>query len=100
MTILYPNTDGNTFDMEYYKNTHIPLLEELLGEQLKRVEIDKGIAGAMPDDPIPYVAIGYLYFDRLTDYYTSFGPHSDKIIGDIPNYTNIEPIVQISQVLQ
>ncbi len=100
MTILYPNSEGKTFDMDYYKNKHMPMLEELMGKSLKRVEIDKGIAGGMPSEPIPYLAIGYLYFDQLSDYQNSFGPNADKIIGDIPNYTNIQPIVQISQVVQ
>jgi len=28
----------------------------------------------------------------------SFGPNAGEILGDIPNYTNIQPIVQISEV--
>lgn len=100
VTILYPNDEGKTFNMEYYKDKHMPMLQELMGESLKHIEIDKGIGGAMPNDAIPYLAIGYLYFDQLSDYQSSFGPNAEKIIGDIPNYTNIQPIVQISQVVQ
>ena len=47
-----------------------------------------------------YLAIGYLYFDKLSDYQESFAPHAEKIVNDIPNYTNIQPVVQISEVLQ
>jgi hypothetical protein len=28
----------------------------------------------------------------------AFGPHAGEILGDIPNYTNIKPIVQVSEV--
>jgi len=100
VTILYPNDDGKTFDMDYYSNKHMPMLEGLFGDSLKKLEIDKGVSGRTPNDPIPYLAIGYLYFENLSAYENSFGPNAAKIVGDIPNYTNIQPIVQISEVLQ
>ena len=100
VTILYPNADGKTFDMDYYSNKHMPMVAKLLGDSLKSLAIDKGVAGRTPDEPIPYLAIGYLYFDQLSDYQNSFGPNAEKIVGDIPNYTNIQPIVQISEVFQ
>lgn len=100
VTILYPNGDGKTFDMDYYSNKHMPMIASLFGDSLKLYAIDKGIAGRTPDEPIPYLAIGYLYFDKLSAYQNSFGPNADKIIGDIPNYTNTQPVVQISEVLE
>ncbi len=100
VTILYPNGDGKTFDMDYYSNKHMPMVASLLGDSLKLLAIDKGIAGRTPDEPIPYLAIGYLYFDKLSAYQNSFGPNAEKIISDIPNYTNIQPVVQISEVFQ
>ena len=100
VTILYPNDEGKTFDMEYYSKTHMPMLKALFGESLKKLEIDKGISGRTLKDPIPFLAIGYLYFNNLSDYRNSFGPHSAQIRGDIQNYTNIRPIIQISEVLE
>jgi uncharacterized protein (TIGR02118 family) len=100
VTILYPNGEGKTFDMDYYSNNHMPMVASLLGDALKFLEIDKGLSGRTPDDPIPNLASGYLYFDPLSDYQNSFGPNAEKIVSDIPNYTNIQPVVQISEVLQ
>jgi len=100
VTILYPNGDGKKFDMDYYSNKHMPLVASLLGDSLKLFEIDKGVGGRTPADPIPYLAIGYLYFDRLSAFQTSFGPHAEKIRNDIPNYTNIQPVIQISEVVR
>ena len=99
VTILYPNGDGKKFDLDYYASKHMPLVASLLGDSLKRYEIDKGIGGRTPTDPIPYAAIGYLYFDKLSAYQNSFKPHAEKIRADIPNYTNIQPIIQISEVV-
>ena len=100
VTILYPNSEGKTFDMDYYANKHMPMVAELLGDSLKLLKIDKGISGRSADEPIPYLAIGYLYFDKLSAYQNSFGPHAEQIVGDVPNYTNIQPVVQISEVLE
>ncbi|NJB71713.1 uncharacterized protein (TIGR02118 family) [Saonia flava] len=100
VTILYPNGDGKTFDMDYYSNKHMPMVASLLGDSLKLLAIDEGIAGRTPDDPIPYLAIGYLSFDKLSSYQNSFGPNAEKIVSDIPNYTNIQPVVQISKIFQ
>ncbi len=100
VTILYPNGDGKKFDMDYYSKKHMPMVASLLGDSLKLYEIDKGIAGRTPTDAIPYLAIGYLYFDRLSAFQNSFGPHAEKIRSDIPTYTNIQPVIQISEVLR
>ena len=98
VTILYPNSEGKTFDMHYYATKHMPMIENLMGDTLKSLAIDKGMAGRTPEEPVPFLAIGYLYFDSLDDYRNAFGPIAEKIVGDIPNYTNIQPIVQISEV--
>ncbi|UJH67481.1 EthD family reductase [Allomuricauda sp. SCSIO 65647] len=100
VTILYPNGEGKTFDMDYYSTKHMPMAASLFGDAMKAMAIDKGIAGRTPDEPIPYLAIGYFYFDTLADYQNAFGPNAEKIVGDIPNYTNIQPVVQISEVIQ
>ena len=99
VTVLYPNEDGKKFDMDYYADKHMPMVASLLGESLKGYEIDKGLSGRTPDDPIPYLAIGYLYFESVSAFQNSFGPHAEKIRGDVPNYTNIQPILQISEVI-
>ena len=100
VTILYPNGEGKTFDMDYYSNSHMPMVADLLGDAMKGFAIDQGIAGRTPDDAIPYLAIGYLYFDTLSAYQDAFGPNAEKIVSDIPNYTNIQPLIQISEVFQ
>jgi len=65
--------------MDYYSDKHMPTVASLLDYSLKLFEIDKGIAGRTPADPIPYLAIGYLYFDRLLVYQNSFRPNGEKI---------------------
>jgi len=98
VSVLYPQADGASFDMDYYCNSHMPMVREKLGDACKNSAIDGGLAGGAPDAPPTYVAMGHLYFDSLEDFQSSFGPHAEAIMGDIPNYTNIEPVIQVSQV--
>ncbi len=100
ISILYANGEGKQFDMDYYSKKHMPMVAGLFGDKLKDYGIEKGLSGRTPDDEVTYLAIGYFYFERLSDYKEAFGPNAEKIREDIPNYTNIQPIVQISQVIK
>ena len=100
VTILYPNSNGKTFDINYYTNHHMPMVADLFGDTLKGYNIDQGISGRTPEDTIPYLAIGYFYFDTLIEYQNVFDANAKKILDDIPNYTNIQPVVQISKVVK
>ncbi|MDT0606333.1 EthD family reductase [Croceitalea rosinachiae] len=100
ISILYPNREGQYFNMDYYSKTHMPMVAALFGDRLKGYSIDKGLSGRTSDDAVTYIAVGYFYFEKLSDYKEAFGPNADKIRGDIPNYTNIQPIVQISQIIK
>jgi len=42
--------------------------------------------------------MGHLYFDTVEAFQAAFGPHADPIMADIPNYTDIQPTIQISEV--
>ena len=46
----------------------------------------------------PFIAIGHLIFDSVDSFQNSFGPHAEKIMADIPNYTNTQPQIQISEI--
>jgi uncharacterized protein (TIGR02118 family) len=100
VAILYPNGEGKTFDMAYYESKHMPMVAGFLGTNLKFYEIDKGIAGRTPNDKVPYVAVGYFYVKDVAEYNKAIGQNRDAVISDIKNYTNIQPVIQISEVRQ
>ena len=72
----------------------------MLAGSLKITEIDKGLAGAAPGSSATFVVICYLYFDNVAAYQNAMAVNSGKILPDIQNYTNIQPVVQISEVLE
>jgi uncharacterized protein (TIGR02118 family) len=98
VTILYPNGEDKTFDMDYYEKKHMPMVAGFLGKNLKFYEIDKGIAGRTPNDKVPFVAIGYFYINDVAEYSKAIAQNIDAVINDIKNYTNIQPVVQISEI--
>ena len=98
VSVFYPNSEGSTFDMDYYCNNHMPMIQGFVGEALYGVSVDAGLAGMEPGAPPAYVATGYMLFDSVETFQAAFGPHAEKTMADIPNYTNIEPIIQISEV--
>jgi len=100
VSVLYPNSESARFDIEYYRDTHMPLVRERLGQACRRTSIEQGLAGAAPGEAPAYAAMGHLYFDSLSDFETAFPPHAEELMGDIPNFTNIQPTVQISQVVE
>ena len=100
VSILYPNGEDKTFDMDYYEKTHMPLVSGFLGKNLKFYEIDKGVAGRTPNDKVPFVAIGYFYINDVAEYNKAIAQNRDTIINDIKKYTNIQPIIQISEIKQ
>jgi len=42
--------------------------------------------------------VGHLYFESLESFREAFLPHLAKFREDIPNFTNVQPSVQISEV--
>ncbi len=98
VSVFYPNEEGKKFDMDYYCNSHIPMVQEKLGTACKNAAIYQGLGGGVPGAPPPYVAMLFLSFDSIEAFQTSYGPHAKTIMADLPNYTDITPVVQISQV--
>jgi len=100
VAILYPNGEDKTFDMDYYEKKHMPMVAGFLGKNLKFYEIDKGIAGRTPNDKVPFLAIGYFYINDVAEYNKAIAQNRDAVISDFKNYTNIQPVVQISEIKQ
>ena len=98
VSVMYPSGAGNRFDMDYYLKQHGDLVKRTLGSALKQLHVDGGIAGGAPNSPPPYLAIGNLYFDSVDAFQKAFGPNADEILGDLPNFTNTQPTIQISDV--
>jgi uncharacterized protein (TIGR02118 family) len=98
ISILYPNK--GRFDMGYYLDKHMPRSIALLsqGRGYRGVSVERGLGGAAPGSAPAFVAMCHYRFDSAEDFMAAFMPHAAELQGDIPNYTDIETIIQVSEV--
>ena len=88
VSVLYANGDDAKFDVDYYKAMHMAIVQRTMGPS--KIEVDEGNEG-------PDIAACHLYFDDEVAHATGMG-NSDEALADIPNFTNVTPVVQISTV--
>jgi len=100
VSVMYPFAEGKTFNMEYYETKHMPMVAGYLGSNLVKYTIEKGLANGLPNQPLPFMAIGTFYVKSLSDYQAVIGPNRDAIRADFPNYTNITPVILVSEVIK
>jgi uncharacterized protein (TIGR02118 family) len=95
-SVLYPNEPGKKFDFDYYINRHMVMVRQKLAPfGLIRCEVDKAT-----DVTSPFLAVGHLYFNSLEDFQSGFFAHVDEFTMDMPNYTDIPPQMQISEIVK
>jgi len=101
ISVLYPNHKGARFDVRYYLDRHVPRSIELLSSHpgFKGVSVERGAAGAEPGTDAPYIVMCHFLFDSQEAFFAAFTPHATTLQGDVPNYTDIQPLIQISEVL-
>jgi uncharacterized protein (TIGR02118 family) len=91
VSVLYPKTEGATFDHDYYANSHVPLAVSTWG--LAGAEIDKGING-------PYEAAVHFTFESLDAMGAAMAAEGTAAVqADVANYTTIVPEMQISEIV-
>jgi uncharacterized protein (TIGR02118 family) len=91
LSVLYPTTDGASFDHDYYRDKHVPLAVSTWG--LDGAEIDKGIDG-------PYVAAVHFRFDSLEAMGAAMAAEgTGAVMADVANYTTIAPVLQTSEIV-
>jgi uncharacterized protein (TIGR02118 family) len=98
VSIFYPSKSGSRFDVDYYLNTHMPLAIGMLGSAVKAVSVEIGVIGGMPDQLPPFTAICAFTCDSVESFTSAFLPNADVLQGDIPNYTDIAPVIQVSEI--
>ncbi len=100
VSVMYPFAEGKTFNMEYYETRHMPMVAGFLGSNLVKYTIEKGIASGIPNQPLPYMAVGIFYVKSLSDYQAAITPNRDAIRADFANYTNVAPVILVSEVVR
>jgi len=99
VSVMYPHKPNARFDHAYYRDKHMPLVKARLGAACRFYTVDKGLAGGSPGDAPTYVAMCHIHCDSVEAFQAAFAPHAKEILGDIPNYTDLAPVMQVSEVV-
>jgi|ERR1044072_8216702 uncharacterized protein (TIGR02118 family) len=100
ISVMYPYAEGKTFNMEYYETKHMPMVAGYLGSNLVKYTIEKGLSSGIPNQPLPFMAIGTFYVKSLSEYQAAIAPNRDAIRADFVNYTNVAPVILVSEVVK
>ena len=93
LTILYPNSEGVRWDVDYYKKGHMPLIMRLYGEKaIKRFELRKGDAGMAPDSKPDYIGSVNIYINDQAAFDAAGKEHGPTLVKDVPNFSSVNPI--------
>lgn len=90
LVVSYPQAEGTHFDADYYRDTHIPLVEASWGEfGLTAAEI------LWPaDSGQPLAAMVVLRFRDAAAIDAAMGSAATaQVMGDVPKFTNIQPSI-------
>jgi uncharacterized protein (TIGR02118 family) len=96
---MYPFKPDMRFDHGYYRDKHMPLLAQRLGKACLYYTIDKGVAGGAPGAPPAFAAACSVYAESVDSLQAAMGPHVQEILADIPNYTDAQPVIWVSDVV-
>lgn len=99
VTVTYPNEAGSTFDFDYYLRSHMPLVRTRWAAMgLKEARVLRAVG--TPDGSRPSAqVIALLDFASRQEFEQAVGAHGEEIIGDVPNFTNVKPVLQFNETV-
>ena len=99
ITVLYPAKDNEGFDHEFYRKRHAPLIKDILGAALHKVEVRKGVEGGGPGQPPTYTAVISIWIADWDAYEKAMATRTQELLDEVPLFTKQMPTIQIDEVL-
>ncbi len=97
VSVLYSNQPGSRFDERYYLEKHIPLVRqrwEAMG--LTDLRLLRG-TNTPEGGAAPYRVMALLTFESAGALQKAGAAHGREIFGDIPNFTDVQPVMQVNE---
>ncbi len=99
ITVLYPSGPDAKFDFAYYQSHHIPLIMRLYGKGVAKMEIRRTVS--TPDaSPAPYLAVINIWVGSDKAFDDATAKHAKELIDDVPNFTNMKPVILNGEVVK
>jgi uncharacterized protein (TIGR02118 family) len=96
-TAIFPGGEGIQFDHAYYRDVHLPQMQQLYGAALMRVEMRRPVVaeGAAPS---PYAAIVNFWIPDPAVFAAASAAHGQTLVQDRAHFTNGVQEVQSEEV--
>ncbi len=97
ISVTYPASQGSRFDLDYYRRSHIPLVQSRWGGMgLKGARFLRGV-GAPGGGPASYHLVALLSWESAEHFQRGVEQHGKEILGDVPKFTDITPVIQLNE---
>lgn len=99
VSVLYPYVEDGRFNVPYYVQKHMPMVQATLGESLRGIEVTQGIPDPRTMAAPHYRVLTTLYFESIDSFHKAVSRHGDTLRKDLPHFTDIQPETRIGQVI-
>ncbi|MBI2993810.1 MAG: EthD family reductase [Gammaproteobacteria bacterium] len=97
ITVLYPAKDNDAFSFDFYLKRHVPLIQDILGKSLHKIEVRKG-DHSMDGSAPTYIAVISIWIADWEAYEKAMAVRAKELIDEVPLFTKVMPIIQIDEV--
>lgn len=94
LTVLYKKSEGTTFDVDHYLDVHVPMFMDRMQEHCTKAIVD---VPTEPDSPFHVMSQVYTTVNSGAEFDAAYAVHAKELMGDLPNYTNAEMIIQYGE---
>ena len=99
INILYPAKDNDGFDFEFYIKRHVPLIKDILGSSLHRIEVRKGASAQDGSSAPNYTCVISIWIADWPAYEKAIAARASELIAEVPLFTKVMPQMQIDEVI-
>lgn len=98
VSVMYPARPGSRFDMGYYLGTHMTMVQKAWGAAgMSGYKVLRGSKAADGVEPFFQVIVN-MEFTSAAAFEAAVADSGARIMGDLPNFTDIQPTIQVSEL--
>ena len=99
ITLIYRDSEGAHFDLDYYVNQHVEMSKRLLSDcGLFSIEVQRRVR-TLDGGELDVLCISHVDFKTEDGLSKALKIHGADLMADFPNYTNIDPDIYVCRVL-
>src|SRR5215510_6503712 len=99
ITVLHPAKDNDAFGFDFYLRQQLPLIKDILGKILHRIEVRKGASSQDGAGPPTYTCVISIWIAVWPAYEKAIAARAPELIAEVPLFTKVMPLIQTDDVI-